>query len=178
MASGQPDAPPPPSPPRRGSQPGGPRRAAPSFRDLRLWIVLAVMLAINVLIVNLLTPQSPQQVTISYTEFKAQVMADNVTSITSQGDTITGLFRKPVPASQGSKTTTPHFQTQRPAFADNDLEQLLEAHNVTINATPENPPTPLWQTLLFSFVSMIRRPPRSTLFPYTTLCRSPRTSVR
>jgi len=109
------------------------------------------MLAINVLIVNLLTPQSPQQVTITYTEFKAQVVADNVTSITSQGDTITGLFKKPVPVSQGSKTTTPHFQTQRPAFADNDLEQLLEQHNVTINATPENPPTPLWQTLLFSF---------------------------
>src|SRR2546427_12092359 len=29
----------------------------------------------------------------------------------------------------------------------------------------------------FFFFLMIRRPPRSTLFPYTTLFRSPRTSV-
>src|SRR2546429_7744476 len=31
---------------------------------------------------------------------------------------------------------------------------------------------------LFFFFLMIRRPPRSTLFPYTTLFRSPRTSAR
>src|SRR5688572_32076266 len=30
---------------------------------------------------------------------------------------------------------------------------------------------------MFSFFLMIRRPPRSTLFPYTTLFRSPRLSV-
>src|SRR6201992_4460286 len=30
----------------------------------------------------------------------------------------------------------------------------------------------------FFFFLMIRRPPRSTLFPYTTLFRSPRTSTR
>jgi cell division protease FtsH len=122
-----------------------------SFRSPGLWIGLAVMLAVNVLIANLLTPQSPHQVTISYTGFKAQVVADNVTSVSSQGDTITGVLKKGVPESSGSKTTVVHFQTQRPSFADNDLEQLLEQHGVTINATPENPPTPLWQTLLFSF---------------------------
>src|SRR3989442_11341913 len=31
-------------------------------------------------------------------------------------------------------------------------------------------------SLLFFFFLMIRRPPRSTLFPYTTLFRSPRSS--
>src|SRR5215213_11157222 len=31
-----------------------------------------------------------------------------------------------------------------------------------------------WRSSLFFFFSMIRRPPRSTLFPYTTLFRSPR----
>src|SRR5207245_2652050 len=31
------------------------------------------------------------------------------------------------------------------------LEPLLEQHGVTINAKPENPPPPLWETLLLSF---------------------------
>src|SRR5688572_32365043 len=31
-----------------------------------------------------------------------------------------------------------------------------------------------WNDFLFFFFLMIRRPPRSTLFPYTTLFRSPR----
>src|SRR4029077_11014128 len=38
-----------------------------------------------------------------------------------------------------------------PSFANDGLELLLEQHNVTINAKPENPPPPFWQTLLFSF---------------------------
>src|SRR5207248_796399 len=44
-----------------------------------------------------------------------------------------------------------HFTTQRPSFADDSLEPLLEQHGVTINAKPENPPPPFWETLLFSF---------------------------
>src|ERR1022692_3405183 len=37
-----------------------------------------------------------------------------------------------------------------------------------------SPPRPLWQPVhsVFFFFLMIRRPPRSTLFPYTTLFRS------
>src|SRR2546422_8457368 len=34
------------------------------------------------------------------------------------------------------------------------------------------------RTFLLFFFLMIRRPPRSTLFPYTTLFRSPRTAMR
>src|SRR5262249_21355159 len=43
------------------------------------------------------------------------------------------------------------FQTQRPAFASDDLQTLLIQHDVTINAQDPNASTPLWQTLLFSF---------------------------
>src|SRR6266550_8884571 len=32
--------------------------------------------------------------------------------------------------------------------------------------------------VLFFYILMIRRPPRSTLFPYTTLFRSPRAAIR
>jgi cell division protease FtsH len=98
----------------------------------------------------LLAPSQPKQVTISYDVFKAQVVADNVTSITSQGDAITGVTKKPVPDSSNSKSTATHFATQRPAFADNDLESLLEQHHVTINAKPDQG-TPFWLSLLLTF---------------------------
>src|SRR5207247_2523602 len=108
------------------------------FRRPGFWIGLIAVVIINYLIVNVfLAPQQPQQVTISYTEFKRQVTADNVTTITSQGDTITGVTRKQVSGqANGTQAKTTHFMTQRPAFADNDLEPLLEQHGVTINATP------------------------------------------
>src|SRR5436309_13705535 len=45
----------------------------------------------------------------------------------------------------------------------------LAQYNVTFAAHSSSPPYPS-----FFFFLMIRRPPRSTLFPYTTLFRSPR----
>src|SRR5947209_3121484 len=90
----------PPAPgPRERS--GTPRRRPPSIleslRDWRFWLSLVVLFAINFFIVNVLfAPAQPKQVTIPYTIFKAQVAADNVVSITSTGDSITGLTRKPV----------------------------------------------------------------------------------
>src|SRR5438105_10196378 len=62
---------------------------------------------------------------------------------------VTAVTGSPV-GGQGKASAT-KFSTQRPSFADQGLEQLLEQHKVTINAQPENPPAPLWQTLLFSF---------------------------
>jgi len=123
---------------RRPSRPPKPPSLLDQFRSPGFWIGLIAVVIINYLIVNVfLAPQQPQQVTISYTEFKRQVTADNVTTITSQGDTITGVTRKQVSGqANGAQAKTTHFMTQRPAFADNDLEPLLEQHGVTINATP------------------------------------------
>src|SRR5260221_12544104 len=45
--------------------------------------------------------------------------------------------------------------------------------SITPCTTPSSPPSPSWFNCLFLFFFlMIRRPPRSTLFPYTTLFRS------
>lgn len=88
---------------------------------------------------------------ISYTKFKVQVPAEKVVTITSTGDSITGGTRKPVSDVSDSNNKATHFATQRPAFADSDLEPLLEQQNVQINAKPESTPTPLWQMLLFGF---------------------------
>jgi cell division protease FtsH len=143
------------SPP--GSTGGGDRpRRPPTIRsnltDWRFWGVLVVLLVVDYVVFNvLLQPQQPKQVTIPYNVFKAQVVADNVTSITSQGDAITGVTKQSVADPSSPKDTATHFATQRPAFADSGLEALLEQHNVTINAKPDSQGTPFWLSLLLTF---------------------------
>jgi cell division protease FtsH len=137
----------------RRTQPPKPPSLLDQFRSPSFWIGLIVIVVVNYLIVNVfLAPQQPQQVTIPYTEFKQQVAADNVTTITSQGDTITGVTKKPVSGqANGTSAKATHFLTQRPAFADNDLESLLEQHNVTINATPVQSGNSTLLNILLSF---------------------------
>ncbi len=141
---------PPPSPP----SPTRPAKPAPPnpIRSTRLWITLAIVLLANVLITNVLfAPAQPTTVTLPYDVFKQQVATDNVVSVTTTGDAITGITKTPVKESPTSTVSATHFTTQHPSFANDGLEVLLEQHNVTINAKPENPPPPFWQTLLFSF---------------------------
>jgi len=122
------------------------------MRSTRLWVTLAIVLLANVLITNVLfAPAQPTTVTLPYDVFKQQVVADNVVSVTTTGDAITGVTKTPVKESPTSTVSATHFTTQHPSFANDGLEVLLEQHNVTINAKPENPPPPFWQTLLFSF---------------------------
>ena len=122
------------------------------MRSTRLWVTLAVILLANIFITNvLLAPAQPTVVTLPYDVFKQQVAADNVVSITSTGDTITGVTKTAVKDSPTSTTSSKNFTTQRPTFADDTLEALLEQHAVTIDAKQPNPPLPFWETLLLSF---------------------------
>src|SRR5581483_7361647 len=82
--------------------------------------------------------------------FLDQVDAGNVVSVTSTGDAIIGVTKKPVKSQTTSDTST-KFQTQRPSFANDDLETLLRKNGVTMTANDPNASTPLWETLLFSF---------------------------
>jgi cell division protease FtsH len=121
------------------------------MRSLRLWVTLGIILVANIFITNVLfTPAQPTTVTLPYNVFKQQVSADNVTTVTTTGDSITGVTKTPVKEA-GTNVSATHFTTQRPSFADDSLEPLLEQHGVTINAKPENPPPPFWETLLLSF---------------------------
>src|SRR5213595_373389 len=120
------------------------------MRSARFWIILAVLFAANILISNLLTSAGqPPTVTISYNSFLDQVNAGNVTSVTSTGESITGVAKTAVKDTSGTSSTK--FQTQRPEFATDDLEAMLQQHDVVINAKDPNASTPLWETLLFSF---------------------------
>src|SRR6195256_6464137 len=142
--------PPGPPPPRAPATPSRPVPPNP-MRSTRLWVTLAIILLANIFITNvLLAPAQPTTVTLSYDVFKQQVVADNVVSVTTTGDSITGDTKTPVKESTSS-TSAKHFTTQRPSFASDGLETLLEQHGVTINAKPANPPPPLWLTLLLSF---------------------------
>ncbi len=121
------------------------------FRSTRLWVTLAIILLANIFITNVLfAPAQPTTVTLPYDVFKQQVTDGNVTSVTTTGDAITGVTKTPVKETSTGVSAT-HFTTQRPSFADDSLEPLLEQHGVTINAKPENPPPPFWETLLLSF---------------------------
>ena len=121
------------------------------MRSLRFWVVLAILFGVNLLISNVLFGAAqPQTVTIPYNVFIQQVTDGNVISITSTADAIIGTTHKPVSESPGGASST-QFETQRPQFATDDLETLLNQHDVTINAKNPNPPTPLWLTLLADF---------------------------
>ena len=120
------------------------------MRTPRFWITLAILFVANILISNVLfSAGQPPTVTISYNSFLDQVNAGNVASITSTGESITGVAKQPVKDSSGTSSTK--FQTQRPSFANDDLQAMLQQHNVVINAKDPNASTPLWETLLFSF---------------------------
>src|ERR1700737_2178860 len=122
------------------------------LRRPRNWITIGILIVLNYLIVNvLLAPQPPKQVTIPYNVFRAQIVANNVTSVTIQGDSITGNTKTAIGDTPTSKDKATRFATVKPSFGDNDLLPLMLEHNVTINANPENPPTPSWQTFLSLF---------------------------
>ncbi|HEV2033211.1 MAG TPA: ATP-dependent zinc metalloprotease FtsH [Candidatus Dormibacteraeota bacterium] len=143
------------SPPPKPASPPGPAKPAllPNpMRSTRWWVIVGIILLANIFITNVLfAPAQPVTVALPYDVFKQQVASDNVISVTSTGDTITGVTRTPVKEPPPSTTSAKNFTTQRPTFADGTLEALLEQHGVTINAKPPNPPLPFWETLLLSF---------------------------
>ena len=117
---------------RRERLPGG---ARPRFRVGRSWwlwflIPMAAYIAISVLLGGGTSGSAAQ---ISYSEFKAQVTADNVSDITNTAEAITGHTRKAVTSSDGTTTST-SFSTTIPSFPDQSLMPLLEAHKVTVSA--------------------------------------------
>ena len=139
----------PPSRAPRESPPTPPRR--PGFGLSPRWIVFfLVLLALNLFIsTRAMEPES--RVRVPYSPFfLQQVKTRNVEEITSKGTDIQGTFKKDV-AFEDSKPTT-RFRTEIPAFANTDeLSQLLQANDVTVNAEPLETGAPWWQTLLFGF---------------------------
>jgi cell division protease FtsH len=118
------------------------------------WVSFLVVLAANYFLLNVLFPPEPARVQVSYTFFKQQVTADNVSEISSRGDTIQGSFRQSLtypPEGGAGAITTTAFTTVQPQFADPGLETLLTEHGVQINARSLDEPRNPLLTLLISF---------------------------
>jgi cell division protease FtsH len=117
----------------------------------RFWLIFGGLLLANIVISAVIQSVSaPASVTIPYDVFLTQVDSGNVVNITATGNSITGTARKAVSAGSGQPKAT-DFTTERPSFASDNLETELIKNRVSILAEPPNPPTPLWETLLFSF---------------------------
>ena len=142
---------PPSQPSPRGGQP--PVRG-PGYNPIRwgrFWVIFGVLLLANIVISAVVQNASqPATVTIPYDVFIAQVDAGNVANITATGDSITGVTKAAISGGSGQPKAK-NFDTVRPSFASDNLEAELIKQKVSILAEPTNPPTPLWETLLFSF---------------------------
>ncbi len=146
---------PPPTPP---NQPAGqaPQPPTPTAPPRRIWLVFVLIVLANILLTRLFFP-GPKPVKVPYTLFKQEVTRDNVATIYSRGESMTGRFRRPVTYPTKPDTLTSvrpkpviDFSTTLPAFVDPGLESLLIAHGVEISAEPIQQGNP-WLGLLFSF---------------------------
>jgi cell division protease FtsH len=126
------------------------------------WVLLAILVAWNALI--FLVPRSQPTINLSYTEFRAQVQAGNVSEVTITGTDVDGTLKNPIPvpsatpgpggapgatpAATTTPTTTTHFTTVLPAINDPTLLPLLDQKGVKVTAV--DPSTGSWLVTLIS----------------------------
>ncbi len=106
----------------------------------RFWVLVLILLVLNYLSVAIFAPGREKSATIPYNPtFLDQVEANNVTKISTQGEAVSGEFKKAVKYPSDAKEAVPNFTTQVPTFANTDeLSKTLQDHNVTIEAKPIN----------------------------------------
>jgi len=146
------------APGRKGSPPTPKEASAKGWRPQPWWLLLLVFMFANYVAMPFFFPE-PSSITVPYTFFKQQVETGNVADVTSVGQAIQGSFKvkttypPPVtgapPAGAPKARTSMQFRTQRPAFADQDLERRLAEKGVVIDAVDENSSS--WFKLLVGF---------------------------
>ena len=120
----------------------------PSWSKWRrfIWVAL-ILLFVNRLLYTSFAPTAGR-IGVSYTFFNEQVDAGNVQEIAPKGNTIRGDFKKEVTY---EKKSSLKFSTERPTFADDQLDARLRAQKVINNPHPLQESPGLLATLLFSF---------------------------
>ena len=131
----------------------------------KAWLLFAIILFGNYLLMRVFFPSADAPVTVPYTAFKQEVAKGNVKSIYSQGANIEGRFAAPVtwppPTAKDAaprpgtiaetpSRTAPTFATTLPAFVDPGLEQFLIDNKVEISAVPIQNGS-AWATFLYGF---------------------------
>jgi cell division protease FtsH len=127
--------------------PGG-RRTLPSGW---FWLMVLGLFILNWLVAGVFLDDTAPRLTVPYTRFMAEVDDGNVAEISARGDTIKGTFAAPVVDPDDPDLEWTEFETERPAFADDDLYQRLIDGGVVVSAEPVEAPAPFWQQLLFGF---------------------------
>ncbi len=83
--------------------------------------------------------------------FLDELKAGNVASIRSTGTAIQGEFKSATKPA-GTSTSSVHFATEIPLFANtNQLSQLLQDHDVVVNAQPLDTGVVWWKSLIYGF---------------------------
>jgi PAS domain S-box-containing protein len=113
-----------------GDRPNDSQDLRRTIRSPRFWVTLLIALGINWFLAPLLFPQPQDRVTVPYTFFKQQVVAGNVTAITSRGEDIQGTFKQMV--------SDPTVAAQTPATQSEGVYALDRAGRFTfINPAAE-----------------------------------------
>ncbi len=117
-----------------------------------LLLIIVGALALNWLLLNVLSPPAPT-VTVPYSPtFVGQVKAGNVKRISPLGQTVTGEFKKPVANPEKKTESAKNFETEIPQFANGDqLEALLVDKGVVIEARPIGAGRNIFVQLLLGF---------------------------
>jgi cell division protease FtsH len=117
-------------------------------------LVVLALLALNLYISSQALQPASRVAVPYYPTFINEVNKDNVSSISSTGNSVQGTFKTAVKYPSNSKTARPTtlFSTQIPAFANNSqLSDLLQKHGVTINAHAISNGPSFWESLLYGF---------------------------
>ena len=112
----------------------------PRFR-FTLGTVMLIVITVAVIIslaVNFFSTAGPRTA-ISYSSFKNEVINNNVSSITVQGEKITGSFRTALVSSGNTSSigsSSLGFTTYIPSYGDKDLSGLLEESGTRVFTKP------------------------------------------
>ena len=135
------------SPQQAPGQGGQPRRVGAPW-----WIVLIGFLVVYYVVAAITLNNGPTAVQVPYTYFKTQVKHENIKSITSKENQIEGHFKHSIRYPEGKEGVEASlFKTQRPSFANDNLQGELESQGVKLEAKPPGSSTPFWQEILLFF---------------------------
>jgi cell division protease FtsH len=117
-------------------------------------LVVLALLGLNLYISSQALQPASRVAVPYYPTFITEVNNNNVSSISSTGNSVQGTFKSPVkyPANSRSAQPTKLFSTQIPSFANgSNLQNQLQAHGVTINAHALSTGPSFWESLLYGF---------------------------
>jgi cell division protease FtsH len=138
--------------PEKGRPPSEPSGPFGGMGRWLLWLLLAILFL--PWLWTLFTGAVPRT-EISYSLFREQIAANNVVSVTMQGEVIEGRFRIPIAQEgiDGEPIGVENFVTYVPAVGDEQLLPLLAAHDVEVQTRMAA--TFPWGMLLITFLPFL-----------------------